>query len=119
MRRTGGALRVWLVAIACVAGLSACRDNGLPDRNLPLDEAQHRELRYTVYQPATDTPALAMGGRYWIRSHAVETIAAHVLVPVGTAEGTQLFARRGEAAPYGRLYQRISQDRWAPYLRLN
>jgi hypothetical protein len=119
MRRRGPALRVWLVALACVAGLSACRDNGLRDRNLPLDQAQNREYGYPVYEPSTDTPALAMGGRHWIRSQAVQTIPGHVLVPVGTAEDTQLFARRGDEAPYSLLYARISQDRWAPYLRLN
>jgi hypothetical protein len=119
MRRSGAALRVWLVAIACAAGLSACRDNGLPDRNLPYEEARNREYGYPVYEPTTDTPALAMGGRHWIRSLPVETIPGHVLAPVGTAEGTQLFARRGERPPYSRLYGQVSQDRWAPYLRLN
>ena len=119
MKRGGAALRLGLVAIACAAGLSACRDNGLPDRNLPLQEAQHREYGYPVYQSSSETPAIAMGGRHWMRSHAVETIAPHVLVPVGAAEGTQLFARRGEQAPYSRLYAQLAPDRWALYLRLN
>jgi hypothetical protein len=105
--------------MACATVLSACRDNGLRDRNLPLDEAQNRQFGYRVYEPSTDTPALAMGGRHWIRSQVVETIAPHVLAPVGTAEGTQLYARRGEEAPYSRLYEQLSEDRWAPYLRLN
>jgi hypothetical protein len=112
-------VRQWLVVMACAAALSACRDNGLPDRNLPLEDAQNREYGYSVYQPVTDTPALAMGGRHWVASQAVETIPAHILVPVGTAEGTQLFARRGEEAPYSRLWAQLAQDRWTPYLRLN
>lgn len=119
MKHRGAAWRVWLVAIACAAGLSACRDNGLPDRNLPLEEAQNRAYGYPVYQPSTATAAVAMGGRHWIRSQTVETIARHVLQPVGVAEGTQLFAVRGEQAPYSRLYSPVAQDRWALYLRLN
>jgi hypothetical protein len=119
MRRRGAALRVCLVALVSAAAVSACRDNGLPDRNLPLDQAQQRQFGYTVYQPSTDTPALAMGGRHWIRSLPVETIPAHVLVPVGSADGTQLYARRGEEAPYSRLWEQVAPDRWAPYLRLN
>ena len=119
MKRRGAAPRAWLVVIACAAGLSACRDNGLADRNLPLEEAQNREYGYQVYEPSASTPPLAMGGRHWIRSQTMETIAPHVLVPVGTAGGTQLYARRGEEAPYSRLYAQVSEDRWAPYLRLN
>ena len=119
MRQTGAAVRIWLMAILCVGGLSACRDNGLPDRNLPLEEARHREFRYEVYEAAQVNPPLAMGGRHWIRSLPVETVPSRLLVQVGTAEGTRLFALRGEEAPYSRLYAPVSQDRWAPYLRLN
>lgn len=119
MKRRSGRSGAWLLVIACAAGLSACRDNGLADRNLPLDQAQNREYGYPVYETSEDTPTLAMGGHHWVRSQAEETIAAHVLVPVGTTDGTQLFARRGEEAPYSRLYAQISEDRWAPYLRLN
>lgn len=119
MKRRGAALRVWLTAIVCAAGLSACKDNGLPDRNLPLEEAQTREYGYSVYQQSAEIPAVAMGGRHWLRSETVESIARHVLEPVGSAEGTQLFARRGEQAPYSRLYAQVGQDRWALYLRLN
>ena len=119
MRRRTLPIRAWVVMITCAAGLSACRDNGLADRNLPLQEAQNREYGYQVYQPAPPVQALAMGGRHWIASNTVETIPAHVLVPVGTAGGTQLFARRGEQAPYGHLWAQVSQDRWTPYLRLN
>lgn len=119
MKRRGAAMRVWLIATICMTGLSACRDNGLPDRNLPLEEAQTREYGYQVYQPSAATPAIAMGGRHWLRSETVESIAGHVLEPVGTAEGTQLFAPRGDQAPYSRLYAQVGQDRWALYLRLN
>jgi hypothetical protein len=119
MRRKGAALRVWLVTIACAAALSACRDVGLPDRNLPLEEAQNRELSYQVYEPSASRPALAMGGRHWIRSLPVEAVPSHLLVPIGTAGGTTLYALRGAEAPYSRLYSPVAGGRWAPYLRLN
>jgi hypothetical protein len=119
MRRKGTALRVWLVTIVCTAGLSACRDVGLPDRNLPLAEAQNRESSYPVYEPSASRPALAVGGRHWIRSPLAETVPAHMLVPIGTAGGTALYALRGAEAPYSRLYSPVSDGRWAPYLRLN
>ena len=119
MKRRTAALRVWLMAMVCVTVLSGCRDNGLPNRNLPLAEAQQREFRYQVYEPGQNSPALAMGGRHWVRSLPVETVPARMLVQVGTVDGTQLFALRGEEAPYSRLYSPVSQNRWSPYLRLN
>lgn len=112
-------MRAGLLAIACAAGLPACRDNGLADRNLPLDEARNREYGYQVYHSEMATRPVAVGGRHWMRSQTEETIARHMLEPVGAAEGTQLFARRGEEAPYSRLYSPVAEDRWAIYLRLN
>jgi hypothetical protein len=119
MKRSGAAMRTALTAVLCIAGLSACRDNGLRDRNLPFDEARDREFRYSVYQPIANNHAVAMGGRHWIRALPVETIPSRLLVQVGNAEGTLLFARRGEEAPYGRLYSPVSNNRWLPYVRLN
>jgi hypothetical protein len=119
MRRGGGAVRTWLLAVGCVVGLTACHEGGLPDRNLPLQEARHREFRYPAYQPVANNPAVAMAGRHWIRSLPIETIPDQMLVPVGAAEGTQLFALRGAREPYSRLYTPVGEGRWAPFLRLN
>jgi hypothetical protein len=119
MKGVQGGRRLLLLAIAAVLGLSACRDSGLPDRNIPLPEARHRQYSFVAYQPAANNPPVAMAGRHWIRSLPVETIPAARLVPVGSAEGTQLYALRGARAPYSRLYAPVGQDRWAPYLRLN
>jgi hypothetical protein len=99
--------------------LSGCRDVGLPDRNLPLEEAQQREYGYQVYEASASRPAVAMGGRHWIQSTPAETVPARLLVPVGTSGGTTLYALRGEEAPYSRLYSPAADGRWAPYLRLN
>lgn len=118
MKRSGMASRMWLVVLCAAAG-AACADVGLPDRNLPLEEAQQREFRYQVYQPIANTSVVAMGGRHWIRSAAVVDIPARLLEQVGNADGTVLYGLRGQEAPYSGLWSPVSQDRWAPYLRLN
>lgn len=119
MRHTRSAPRLGLLAITCVAVLAGCKDNGLRDRNLPLAEAQNRQFRYAVYETTADAPVVTVGGRNWMRSHAFEDIAAHVLVPVGTAAETQLYARRSDQVPYSRLYAQEPDGRWAPWLRVN
>ena len=110
--------RVWLVII-CAAGLTACEDVGLYDRNLPIDQARERQFGYRVYQPTANSPAVAMAGRHWLRAAPIQDIPAHMLTQVGNAEGTVLYALRGQQAPYSTLYSPVSQDRWATYLRLN
>ena len=119
MKRRDAAPRLWVLALACVAVFAGCRDNGLRDRNLPLAEAQNREFRYAVYESSPDARPVAVGGRHWMRSHAVEDIADNVLVPVGTTDGTQIYARRGDEAPYSRLYAEVSHGRWSPLMPLN
>jgi hypothetical protein len=119
MRRRGGAGRVALAAVAVVLGLAACKDSGLPDRNLPIEEARQRQYGYPAYTPAADPAPVAAAGRNWVRSAALESIPAHLLVPVSGAEGTQLYAVRGTRAPYSRLYGPAEGGMWAPYLRID
>jgi hypothetical protein len=119
MERRAAAPKLVVLVLSCIVGAAGCRDNGLADRNLPLEEAQHREYGYAVYQSAANNPALAMGGRHWVRSLPVETVPARMLAPVGNAEGTPLYALRGQSAPYSRLYAPVSEDRWLPHVRLN
>jgi hypothetical protein len=119
MKLRRGAGRVWMAAVAATVGLSACKDSGLPDRNLPLDEARHRESRYPAYQPTADNQPVAHAGRHWIRTLPVESIPSSLLEPVGGTAGMQLYAVRGSRPPYSRLYTPMGEDRWAPLLRLN
>jgi hypothetical protein len=119
MRGVRGLVRPWLLVLAGTIGLGACTDSGLPDRNLPIEEARHREFSYPAYQPAAGVVPVALAGRHWIRSLPVETIPRQLMVPVGAADGVTLYAVRGARAPYSRLYAPVAQDRWAPYLRLN
>lgn len=113
------AIRLWIVVAGCAVLLSGCRDNGLADRNLPLAEARTREFRYPTYEPTPDNAPIALAGRHWIRALREETVPQRLLVRVGDAAGTPLYALRSERAPYSRLYAPVSPNRWAPYLRLN
>jgi hypothetical protein len=119
MNRRVGAVWGWTVMLAVALALPGCKDSGLPDRNLPLDQARHREFGYPGYQPTADNAPVAVAGRHWIRSLPVETIPMRLLVPVGNADGTLVYALRGARPPYSRLYTPIGDDRWAPLLRLN
>ncbi|HSJ24607.1 MAG TPA: hypothetical protein VK929_08070 [Longimicrobiales bacterium] len=119
MKAVRGGVRTGLLALASVAVLTGCRDSGLPDRNLPLEEARHRQFSYPAYQPVADNAPVAAAGRHWLRSSAVETIPSAMLEPVQATGGTQLYAVRGSRAPYARLYAPVGPDRWAPMLRLN
>jgi hypothetical protein len=120
MKAVRGRARLGMLALACVAGLTACKDSGLPDRNLPLQEARHRQFAYPAYQPLANNAPVAAAGRHWLRSAAVEQIPANVLVPVATGRtARQLYAVRGAQAPYSRLYAPAGPGRWTPYLRLN
>jgi hypothetical protein len=111
--------RLVMLAAASVLVLGACRDSGLPDRNLPLPEARHRQYSFVAYQPVADNAPVALAGRHWMRSLPVETIPGARLEPVGAVGATQLYAMRGARAPYSRLYAPVAEDRWAPYLPLN
>jgi hypothetical protein len=109
-------------AVALAAGLlvaGGCHEGGLPDRNLPLQEARHREYGYPVYQPVADNPQVAAAGRHWMRTVPVETIPARLLSPVATADGVSLYAVQGHRAPYSRLYAQVGEDRWVPYVPVN
>lgn len=112
-------VRPGLAVLALAVGLAGCRDSGLPDTNLPLQEAQHREFAFPAYQPLADNVPVVVEGRRWIRSAAVEEIPDRLLTPVATVDGTQLYAVRGMRAPYHRLYARVGPGRWAPFLRLD
>jgi hypothetical protein len=119
MKRGTAAPRLAMIALAAVTGVAGCKDSGLPDRNLPVEEARQREYGYPVYQPAADAAPVAAGGRLWIRSLPVETIPAHLLEPVADAQAVRLYALRGTGTPYSRLYAPAGDGRWTPYLRLN
>ena len=109
--------RVSVLVSACLLG---CRDNGLPDKNLPLDEARLRYPNaYLSYEPLADATPVALGGGHWMPSLPVETFPARLLEPAGTAEGVELYVRRGDQAPYGVVYAAAGENRWRPYRRID
>ena len=67
-----------LLQLALVAGcgtiLGGCRDSGLPGKNLPLQEARHREFRYPSYQRTPESVPVAAVGYHWIPGPPPETI---------------------------------------------
>ena len=103
---TRGARIVRLAILgSAVALLGACRDSGLPGKNLPQAEARSREFRYAVYQPLAESEALyQVDGRRWQVTGAVETVPDDMLRQVGGAGGLSLQALSWDTAPYDRLY---------------
>jgi hypothetical protein len=118
MRRVRGAVRGAALLLAVVT-LAGCRDSGLPDRNLPVEEARTREFGYSVYQAAPEARPVAAAGRHWIRSAPEERIRPQLMTPVAADGDVQLYAPRHARPPYDRLYSPAGADLWTPWLRLN
>ncbi|MEX0907741.1 MAG: hypothetical protein WD054_05375, partial [Gemmatimonadota bacterium] len=70
------------------------------------------------YEATPGDRPVAAAGRNWMPSLPVEKIPDAVLVPVGNGGDTPLYAVRGEAEPYDRLYAQVGAGEWRPYLRL-
>lgn len=120
MKRGVSVRHLGVVVFASVIGVTACRDNGLPDRNLPIAEARHRQYGYPAYEATPGDAPVAAGGRHYMPSLPIETIPAGVLVPVAGAAGdVPLFVVRGAEAPYSRVYAQAGEGQWRPYLPLN
>jgi hypothetical protein len=118
MRVRRAATRV-AVVVLCGAGHAGCRDSGLAGKNLPREDARHRESRYPAYQPAADHTPIALAGRHWVGTLPIESLPDRLLVPVGSGNGETLYAPRGRQTPYSRLYARVGEGRWRPYVRLD
>ncbi len=112
MAKVYGVKLAWVAALVVVA--AGCRDSGLPDRNLPLEEAEQRALLYPVYEPAAAT-ALQYDGSDWVVAGRPLQIPASLLVPV-SAEGGEAWALATDAPPRDRLYVRAA-DGWTPLAR--
>ena len=107
--------RRFLALSALLAGALAfgCRDNGLPDRNLPLDQAENRTPAYPAYQAYQgEVPVLEVAGSRWQATAPIETIEARLLTAVGNAQGTPVYALNWDKAPYDRLFTPVGENRW-------
>jgi len=108
-----------LVALS-MGGLAACRDVGLPDRNLPLDQAEQRTYGYPVYQPFAGTvPVLELANQRWQATAPIVTIQSRLLQSVATADGTPVYALAWDRQPYDQLYAPVGENRWRVIERVN
>lgn len=108
--------------IVAVAGLSACKDSGLPDRNTPIDQAMNAESRYPLYDaadPRTDPAAVAFefDGQRWSASGAAVSVPPRLLRTVGSTAQGQLHALVWDERPYTRLYIATADGSWRPVER--
>jgi len=109
-----------LPALLAAALTLACRDVGLPDKNLPLDQAEHRTYGYPVYQAFPDSvPVLQVAGHRWQVTAPIETIEGRLLTSVGNASGTPVYALSWDKEPYDRLYTPVGENRWRVIERID
>ena len=131
-----------LATTAAIVGLAGCKDSGLPDRNLPFDEAAHRAPDSLVMAVHPETrpgaEAHAAGGMPQDEAHAGETsmatrpiaigdqtfvasgqpssMDAGGLSQVGNVGGMGFFAATGDEAPYDRLYMAHGDAGYITYM---
>lgn len=121
--------RATLIATAAVVSLAGCKDSGLPDRNLPFDEAAHRppDALVQAVHPETrpgagmpDDPAHAgvsmatrpvtIGEQTFAASGRPVDVGTGSLRQVGGMGGMSFFAAMGDDAPYDQLYMQHGED---------
>ena len=94
-----------LAVLGSVILMGACRDSGLPGKNLPHAQAQAAEWRYPVYQAIEESETLyQVDGRRWQRTGGMESIPQDMLQQVGEGAGVTLHALKWDKAPFDRLY---------------
>jgi len=135
--------RVTLLAtIAAIVGVAGCKDSGLPDRNLPFDEAAHRPPDALVQAVHPETRAgadasaaggmpqddahagaasmatrpIAIGEQTFVASGHPSSMDAGALSQVGNVGGMGFFAATGDEAPYDRLYMAHGEAGYITYM---
>ncbi len=104
------------VALLAVIGATACVDSGLPGKNLPLEQARHREWSYPLYQEAVQPSGLPDlvpfdDGLWALRAAPLHELGLEtaltrnpeLLRPVSTGSAA-LSAFAWDEAPYDRLF---------------
>jgi len=89
-----------------ILSVAACTDSGLPGKNLPLDEAESKPMEYSLYDGASNVPAVRFGDHVWLAAGPTEQIQEHLLARVGDDSGRDVFALVTDPAPHTRLYVR-------------
>ena len=124
--------RATLFATVALVGLSACKDSGLPDRNLPIEDAEHRapdalvQAVHPESRPEAEgadahgglsmaTRPVTIGDQTFAASGMPATMDASGLTQVGTVGGMGFFAARGDGAPYDVLYMAHGESGYVAY----
>lgn len=109
-----------LATSAAMLFLVGCKDSGLPDRNLPFAEAEHRapdalvQAVHPETRPADGADAhgamsmatqpITVGEQTFVASGTPVSMDAAGLMQVGSVGGMGFMAAPGDEAPYDRLY---------------
>jgi hypothetical protein len=110
-----GSGRVKLVAAAiAVLAAAGCKDSGLPDRNLPLEEARHRQWSYPLYDMVVapglpllvnvDETMWALQAAPAFYSLGAPSVPEHMLRAATAGGPVALRALSWDDAPFDRLY---------------
>ncbi len=100
--------------LGSLALLAACVDSGLPDKNLPLDQATIRPFRYQVYDASRDVAPVRAMDRDWRPAGPATSIPESLLTRVATDNNRDVFALATETAPYSRLYVKADGGGFVP-----
>lgn len=117
----GSRRRTLVLALLAMLGAAGCKDSGLPDRNLPLEEARHRVGAYPVYQMAGAIPGtpqlITMNETTW----ALQAPPAYYSLGTASVPSRLLRAGGGDAVlstmvwdetPFDRLYAGAGAPMW-------
>jgi hypothetical protein len=99
--------------ITLVMAFAACRDSGLPGKNLPLEEARTRVFPYSVYDAAENVAPVRFQDRTWMVAGPPVSMDARLLRALEGEGERAVFALATDSEPYTRLYVRVD-TRYAP-----
>lgn len=114
-------------ALLAVLAAVGCKDSGLPDRNLPLEEARHRVWSYPLYDVvvAPGLPLLVnVDETVWALQarpafYSLESaIVPETMTNTATAGRAALQALTWDEAPFDRLYASTEAGRSVTYERV-
>ncbi|HEX6590247.1 MAG TPA: hypothetical protein VF039_14670 [Longimicrobiales bacterium] len=131
--------RATLFATIAVVAVAGCKDSGLPDRNLPIDEAAHRApdaLVQAVHPEtragaegaaamptdeahagaATQSRAITIGEQTFLPAGMPMDVDPALLTQVGAGGGMSFHAVRGDEAPYDRVFMTHPGGRYITYM---
>ena len=135
--------RATLFATLAIVALAGCKDSGLPDRNLPIDEATRRppDALVQAVHPETragqaahgETPAdeahggaagsaamtsraIRIGDQTFLPAGMPTDVDPALLSQVGAGGGMSFHAVRGDDAPYDRVFMTHPGGRYITYM---